>query len=188
MATNNQINLGLSGVTGTGNYAGSTSQPFTTPTLGAASATSLVFSPTTGGIVGVTTNNDAAAGVVGEFLSGTATGIALTSTVTSNVCSVSLTAGDWQVSGSVAFAVAGGASCTYQSIGLSSTSATLGTLGAENNTFAEISDVPNLAGFIYNVGVMRFNLSSTTTVYLVANCTFGGTLTADGYISARRVR
>ena len=41
MATNNAVNVGLSGASGTGNFAGTTSPVFTTPTLGVASATSI---------------------------------------------------------------------------------------------------------------------------------------------------
>jgi len=41
MATNNQVNVGLSGSTGTGSFVGSTSPTLTTPTLGAATATSV---------------------------------------------------------------------------------------------------------------------------------------------------
>lgn len=41
MATNNAVNTSLSGQTGTGSFAGSTSPSFTTPTLGVASATTI---------------------------------------------------------------------------------------------------------------------------------------------------
>lgn len=41
MATVNAIGVGLSGASGTGNFAGTTSPVFVTPTLGAASATSV---------------------------------------------------------------------------------------------------------------------------------------------------
>jgi len=43
MATNNQINYPLAGQTGTGQFVGSTSPTLITPTLGAASATSLTL-------------------------------------------------------------------------------------------------------------------------------------------------
>lgn len=46
MATNNIINVGLSGQTGTGAFAGSNSPIFTTPTLGEALATSVNFGQT----------------------------------------------------------------------------------------------------------------------------------------------
>jgi len=41
MATNNQLNVGLSGQSGSGAFAGSVSPSFTTPSLGIASATSI---------------------------------------------------------------------------------------------------------------------------------------------------
>ena len=41
MATNNALNVGLSGASGTGNFAGTTSPSFTTPSLGVADATSI---------------------------------------------------------------------------------------------------------------------------------------------------
>jgi hypothetical protein len=55
MATNNQINVGLSGASGTGNFAGTTSPTFTTPALGTPSAgvlTSCTGLPLTTGITG----------------------------------------------------------------------------------------------------------------------------------------
>ncbi len=44
MATKNQIDLGLSGSNGTGNFAGSTSAIFVTPIIGVSSATSIALS------------------------------------------------------------------------------------------------------------------------------------------------
>jgi hypothetical protein len=43
MATNNSVNVTLSGQSGTGSFAGTTSPTLVTPTLGAASATSINF-------------------------------------------------------------------------------------------------------------------------------------------------
>jgi len=65
---------------------------------------SLTFSPTTGGIIGTTTNNDADAGKVGEMLSTVVlvgAPIAMTTNVAINIASVSLTAGDWDVWGTL---------------------------------------------------------------------------------------
>ncbi len=51
MATNNSVNVGLSGASGTGSFAGTTSPTFVTPTLGVATATSynklLITAPAT---------------------------------------------------------------------------------------------------------------------------------------------
>ncbi len=46
MATTNQVNVGLSGSSGSGSFAGTTSPVFVTPTLGAALATSIRLSAT----------------------------------------------------------------------------------------------------------------------------------------------
>lgn len=47
MATINAVGVGLSGASGTGNFAGTTSPTFITPTLGAAAATSINFGGST---------------------------------------------------------------------------------------------------------------------------------------------
>jgi len=52
-------------------------------------------------LIGTTTNDNAAAGQVGEYVSSTITGgasVALTPGVATNITSISLTAGDWDVS------------------------------------------------------------------------------------------
>ena len=46
MATNNAVNTSLSGQSGTGSFAGTSSPSFTTPAIGAASATSINFGQT----------------------------------------------------------------------------------------------------------------------------------------------
>lgn len=193
MATNNQINVGLSGVSGTGSLAGSTSATFVTPTLGAATGTSLAFSPTTGGIVGTTTNDAAAAGVVGEYISSSVlvgSAVSLTSTIAANVTSIALSAGDWDVVGSVQFSPNGATTSTSFAMGINSTSATLPTNGSGNNK-ALTSGVALGAGAWVTqcTGAQRFNVSGATTVYLVVSATFAvNTLAAYGFISARRVR
>lgn len=188
MATNNQVNVPLSGSTGTVNFAGSNSPVFVTPTLGAASATSLTFSSTSG-YIGTTTNNNAAAGSVGEFLNATSAGGTLTSTVTSNITSVSLTAGDWDVCGTVILSLQGGTTSTLQRCGISSTSATYGTIGAENNTIITNTSLLGAISLVFNLGPMRFSLGSTTTVYLLGSATFAVSgIDYSGFIGARRVR
>lgn len=186
MSTNNSVNVGLSGSTGTGSFVGSNSPTLVTPTLGAASATSLTFSSTTG-IVGTTTNNDAAAGSVGEFISSIilqASAISISNGVNANITSISLTAGDWDVFGNF-YALP---SATFSSVvGWSnSVSATLPdaayrcTVGMSSSTLASLA---------LSIPYRRYSLSGTTTIYLSVQAAFGsGTATAWGGISARRVR
>ena len=135
--------------------------------------------------LGTTTNDNATAGQIGEYISGTGVGVTLTNGVTANVTSIALTAGDWDVSGNVTFTPAPtthpaalGASC-------SSTSATFGARSTIIQTTFAIG-APNSfdAG-----GMVRFSLAATTTVYLTAIAFFTTAgMAATGMISGRRVR
>ena len=170
--------------------------PSISSTLPAFTTSSITFSPTTGGIVGTTTNDNVTAGDVGEYISasienGGAT-VSLSSGATSNVLSISLTAGDWDVCGTVSFQ--GNSSTTvvnmYSSISLSS--------GAADATAGRINIIGYPTGtLLFNnsnsiscsVLPVRLSLGTTTTVYLVANATFGvSTMVTFGNIRARRIR
>jgi hypothetical protein len=144
--------------------------------------------PSTGVFVGVSTNSNAAAGIVGEYIEsyialGSAT--ALTTNVAKNVTSISLTAGDWDVSGWVGFTLNGATTSTAFAAGTSSTSATLGTdYFVETFTSAVAGSVQQ-----FTAPIIRFSLAATTTIYLIAYCTFLiSTASAYGRISARRIR
>lgn len=160
----------------------------TTPVLGAATATSLTFSPTTGGIVGTTTNDDTTAGDVGQFVSSViASGspVSLNNNAATNITSISLTAGDWDVWGNatVKDVVTG---VTEADFWVSATSATIPD-GSLRSTLAPTT------GFMTNVSLnapqQRFSLSGTTTVYLsVYSAATGATSTGFGAIYARRRR
>jgi hypothetical protein len=147
----------------------------------------------TGGIVGTTTNDNASAGNVGEIISSTVlagSAVALTTSVTANITSISLTAGDWDVWGNIAFVGAGGASSTIYQAAINTTSATLPTAPASGayGVLTLPSGASN-ATQIMQAGQQRLSLASTTTVYLVASTVFaGGTCTGYGYIGARRRR
>jgi len=141
-------------------------------------------------ILGTTTNNDAAAGIVGEYISSTVlSGAAVpfvTTNVAVNVTSISLTAGDWDVSGNGVIDV--GTISTQGAFWVSSTSATIPTLP---NGGIVVLNAAFPAGGIYAAatGTVRFSLAATTTVYLSARHTFTGTAgDAYGTLRARRVR
>ncbi len=99
---------GLASGTTTGDALayGQSNALFVTPTLGAAAATSLSFSSTSG-IIGTTTNDSAAAGSVGECISNSGSGNAPTAGQYGDVTSIALTPGDWDVSGQVMLTRAG---------------------------------------------------------------------------------
>jgi hypothetical protein len=151
----------------------------------------------TGGveIEGTATNDSATAGYVGEVITANVavgSAVSLTTNTVANVTSISLTAGDWDVSGQVAFSF--GASTSYTSL-----------IGAINTTSATQPDANLIASPRYRVegsavapgavemsiptGTGRLSLSATTTVYLVARATFTvSTMAAYGFIWARRAR
>jgi hypothetical protein len=179
-------------VTGTGAPVLATSPTLVTPTLGAATATSLTFNPTTGGIVGTTTNDNVTAGDVGEYISSSillGSAVSLVSSTAKTITSISLTAGDWDISASFITNPAASTTSTSVGMGISTVTNTFGTVGAENN-FAEVNGTfgANVIQALSN-GRMRLSLSTTTTVYLIGYATFAvSTMSGYGFIGARRVR
>ena len=154
---------------------------------------SLIATLTTGyDLPGTTTNDSAAAGTVGEYISAEVTSgapVALTTVTQTNVTSISLTAGDWDIWANVTFACA---ATTVITGGIGSISATSATLDTSGGHAASISQ-PN-AGFTggnhtTNPGTVRISLASTTTIYMVAFANFAtSTCSAYGYLAARRRR
>lgn len=146
-------------------------------------------------IDGTNTNDDAAAGRLGEYLSAFATSsVAVTNNTAANITSKSLTAGDWLVY--VTLTAVGQAATVLTDLvaGISATSATLPS-GASNriNTDRTDSMVPGrtMSGSFASVtvGPHRVSVASTTTYYAVVNALFSaGTLEVYGTIAARRIR
>lgn len=171
-------------VSGSGSIALTTSPSFTTPTIGAATATSITFSNyATGGIVGTSTDDAAAAGYVGQRLASNNTGgSAMTSTVALNIANITLTAGDWEVYAMGTFGPTGNP--TVIVVGLSTTSATLGG----TNTFNVIQGAVLANTNAMCAPTQTFSVSGSTTVYLVLQATFTATCTGFGEIHARRIR
>lgn len=153
---------------------------------------SVTFSPTTKGIVGTTTNNDASSTYVGELLSSTyASGVSVTSTVATNVGSISLTAGDWDVWGYLHTVPDAGTTTSNISVNINATTATLSnpTTPATAAICAYPFAVAAGNQAIVNTGVARLSLAATTTYYLNTNITFAvSTMTVNGQILARRRR
>lgn len=140
-----------------------------------------------GQIPGTTTNDSAASGKVGEFITSNATAVSLSNGANANITTISLTAGDWDVHGVVRFAPSG-ATFTACTSGISSTSATFPSL-ANGGQSALAGTLPGSSSQELATPVYRLSLSGTTTVYLIGEADFSaGTITADGFISARRVR
>ncbi|MDR3448344.1 MAG: hypothetical protein P4M15_01100 [Alphaproteobacteria bacterium] len=143
----------------------------------------LAFTPTTNGILGTATNDNASSGVVGEYITANASGVSLTSGTATNITSISLAAGDWDVDGNVYFVPSAVMTNIYA--GSNSTSATFP--GVNNFSQLHLSFASALASSLV-IPTQRYSLSSTTTIYLIGQSSFGGTCTAGGLIRARRVR
>lgn len=137
---------------------------------------------TTPNITGVTNGSNATAGSVGEIMTASGTGVALSNNVSANLCSVTLTPGDWQVYGN---ALITGSALTAANAGVNTTSGTSpGTslLGqyVSSTTFSAIG---------WSVPTQRFSISANTTIYLVGTGAFSsGSCAGNGSILARRER
>jgi hypothetical protein len=148
---------------------------------------------TAGPLAGTTTNDNAAAGKVGEYIeSDIALGsaISLTTNVAANITSISLTAGDWDVS-AIGRIHSNNASTSFTN-GIASISQVSATLNASDAaSVATPATVPGNGVNYCALGVppTRITLSATTTVYLVSRSAFTvSTAQAYGKISARRAR
>jgi len=189
----------------------------TTTTLGIGSANQILTVNTGAtapqwqtGIKGVTDGSNALSGFVGEWIvSNVASGSAITLTTSGTVyslTSISLTAGDWNVSASVNLHLSttamttgrGGISTANNALTVPST-ATTGVATNSYDTFTSListsiatstSTTLGLTGdLLLTTKTCRVNLSGTVTIYLVATAAFTGTApTAYGTIEARRIR
>lgn len=152
-------------------------------------ATSTITPSSTAGIVGTTTNDSANAGSLGEYQSATTAGAGITSGVMYNATSISLTAGDWDVSGTCLFNAASTTVPTGLACGISTTSATLVVGGGTAQTTSLQTTFSASTINYMSTPVVRISIASTTTVYLVGQASFTtSTMTSSGVVRARRVR
>jgi len=129
------------------------------------------------------------AGAVGEYISNSVTGVALTTGVTANITSFLLTPGDWDLWGNFGTAPAGGASQTLIKAWISTISAT--DPGAPNGgAYLERGITSGeIAAQVASVGMAQLSIASGTTVFLSAAVTYsGGTMSATAFLGARRRR
>lgn len=143
---------------------------------------------------GTTTNDNAAAGKIGEYISSTVlsgAAVALVTGVDKNVTSISLTAGDWDVTGNVGFIANAATSWTFikQSLSL--------VTNTSDNTPGRLSTMQFPATvwgggadrFTFPAMSIRLSLAATTTVFLVGGANFTiNTQAAFGTIAGRRAR
>lgn len=154
------------------------------------STSEVVTIPVQGIVKGTATNDSAAAGYIGEYISASDTGTTSfpTSGQYGDLVNISLTAGDWDVS--VVFnAQANGATVTNVQFGVSTTSGNSGAglTGGSNraNVFLPTATFDSTG----SLASMRISLSGTTTYYLKMFAQYSvATPRAQGTLSARRMR
>jgi hypothetical protein len=148
----------------------------------------------TGGIVGTATNNNAAAGYIGEFLSSVVligAAVPITTTTQTNITTLALTAGDWDVWGSLWTLPAAGTTTDTVAAAVSQTSATLPTTPAIGGANQQLRGLATAATQVVVIatGTTRISLAAPATIYLVGFISFAvSTMSAYGSLSARRAR
>ena len=162
----------------------------TTPTLGAASATSLSFS-STNGIIGTTTNNNAAAGSVGEYIESvinSATNFG-TSGQYFNTTSISLTAGDWEISYLVNVTANGSTMTSGFRAGIGTVTGNDSTGLVVGSNTLDSGNPTSLIDQSISIPGFRVSLSGTTTYFGKAIATYSvATPQFTCRLSARRMR
>lgn len=148
-------------------------------------------------VPGFTNNSNANAGLVGEYQSTLVTSgsaVVLASGVVSNVTSLPLTAGDWDLWGEVYYRGTG--SITFMAGAISQTiaetTATASALPADGFDYDQRKIPADTAGagVPYSIAGLRTRAtsSSSVTYYLNTFATISGTVAAYGALRARRVR
>ena len=143
-----------------------------------------VFGITTG----VTDGSLAAAGKIGEVVNASQpANQAMVTGVPINVTSLSLTAGDWNIEGNVWMSASVGT--INNNAAISTTSVTLDPAGVPGRMQIFIGGSGTVTSLCMPTGRKLINVSTSTTVYLVAMATFAsGTCNGQGTIHARRIR
>jgi hypothetical protein len=120
--------------------------------------------------------------------------VSLTTATPANVTSITLSPGDWDISGVLDFNPAATTSVTNVTASVSLTSATLSGQTGGNGLGTDPTMAWNQAASVpagvmaLEVPAVRLSITKTTTVYLVAQATFTvSTMTAYGTIRANRV-
>lgn len=137
---------------------------------------------------GTNTNDSAASGDVGEHISDTGS-VSLTSTVVSNICDITLPAGEWDISGYMRYSTAGATTTTdvISAIAVANNVVTGGSvIGLYAHTrVASTADLATTHSFT----PLQVSLAGSQTYYLNCRATFAtSTAASDAILRARRVR
>lgn len=164
-----------------------TTDTFTNKTI--SGTTSNILNVSTAQLSCTTTNDNAANGIIGQYVSSSSSTAAnvTTSNTFQDMGSISLNPGDWDIS-LVALYSLNGATCTYVETGISTTSGNSST-GVYGDS--EVGGPPPTAAAFTTLTIpaFRVSISGATTYYAKAYATFSAGNPQFRYrISARRVR
>lgn len=139
-------------------------------------------------IVGTATNDNAPALSIGEYVSSNVGNTSISTVTQTDLTSISLTAGDWDVEGTITYVADATTIPVYLVASINTVSATNAASGRLGRTDkGETSGTGSTISL--PTGRKRISLAATTTVYLVAYAQFSvSTMIAIGEIAARRVR
>jgi hypothetical protein len=142
-----------------------------------------------GQLLGTNTNDNAATGYVGEVLTNTSSTISLTNNTYADAGTITLTAGDWDVSAMAEFS--GTPTGTQLLVGLGTATGNSST-GISFTHRALIPTMPNGSSQVsLHLIPRRYTVANgaTQVLYVKVRGLFSAsTLSADGHIQARRVR
>ena len=158
--------------------------------LQSSGTTKIAVTSTGAAIAGTNTNDSAAAGYVGEYISNTCSSLAFpTSGAYGDATNISLTAGDWDLT-VVGQMQANGATVVHWYLGASTTTGNSATGLVTGDSLVSAITPPNAtANAAASLPNIRVSIASTTTYYLKYQGNFSvATPQLWGRISARRVR
>ncbi len=158
----------------------------------------LLFPTKPGQLVATSIADTAAAGSVGELIQQSllhASALSLTNNTPVDVASITLTPGDWDIRAILQF-TSGAATTVFYLGAISLTSATIPAIscigvpsaGGEVTIESRVDTAAGGPTFGIIVPPIPVQVSTNTSFHLVASATFSGSLLANGWISARRVR
>ena len=142
---------------------------------------------------GTATNDNACTTCAGAFLSSNvivASAVSLTTATPKDITTLTLTAGDWDVSGMCETQPTGGAVVTGFICAIGPTLNTLNTTVSDSSAFSlDSSTQAASANLSLATDTARISLAGSATYHLVAQATFAsGTVGGFGKIRARRMR
>ena len=144
-----------------------------------------VTTQTGGAANGLTQGTDPSVGMIGEQISASASLVATSTTAITNVASIALTPGVWDVS-AIGFTTNSANATTIYILGISTANNTLpGLSGDQRFQLNTVSSVQAMSGVVPQ---FRVTISANTTYYVNARTDFSsGTSTLNGRITGTRV-